>query len=106
MTLYRAFCAVEKEAEQREKFRKLRARAKKVRQRISATISAVRLDVFEQQWSTGGSAQGSKRAIQNRARFAGEFSLPRHVRTPDPLMISLELRATSCTYQLGKEHVD
>ena len=46
----------------REKLRKLRARAKKVRQRIAATAATNRIEQLEQMWALGSgvSAQGSR----------------------------------------------
>jgi hypothetical protein len=48
----------------REKVRKLRGRAKKVRQRIAATAGGLRLEHLETLWGGGGSTQGSKRMLR------------------------------------------
>ena len=54
----------------REKLRKLRARAKKVRQRIAATASGLRLEQLESVWQGGASTQGSKRMLRLLADLA------------------------------------
>ena len=61
---------------QREKLRKLRARAKKVRQRMFVTASSLRIDQLEQLWAGPGSTQGSKRILRLLAELTSLVSQP------------------------------
>ena len=54
----------------REQLRKLRAKAKKVRQRMAATAASVRVEQLDQLWSGGSSVQGNKRML----RLIGDLS--------------------------------
>ena len=61
----------------REKIRKLRARAKKVRQRIAVTAAGLRLEHLEQLWGGGSSsANGSKRMLRLLAELSQLASQP------------------------------
>ena len=64
-----------REAE-RVRLRKLRARAKKVRQRMAATASSLRIEQLEQLWGGPGSAQGSKRTLKLLGELATLASQP------------------------------